>query len=392
MNKFFNIYTKTSIIILNTFIALFVINIISFFVLKSLEKKRFEDGGNEITIKYGQRDFDKVYPNYTIQDINALLNESWERPFLYEPFVQFTERPIRGRYVNVSTAGFRYSKAQGPWPPEPANCNVFIFGGSTCFGYGVPDNETIASHLQVFLQKNLGQKIKVYNFGRGHYFSTQEIFLYQKLLLNNNIPNLSIFIDGLNDFAYTTDSPVFTDKFAAAANTASPPAAMIPKLPLVKLFNHIIKGYNKPGNGWDPAELHKYEQEAIYNDPEQIDGVINRYIRNKKFIEKLSEANKTKSVFVWQPVPMYHYPLEHHLFFNPSIIRHYARYGYPQMAATLDKKNLGNNFLWCADMHTTLKEPLYVDSCHYSAKMSKLFAHRIGTLILKRGLLPCADK
>ena len=30
---------------------------------------------------------------------------------------------------------------------------------------------------------------------------------------------------------------------------------------------------------------------------------------------------------------------------------------------------MGNNFIWCADIQKGLKEPLYVDQVHYSAKL-----------------------
>ena len=129
-----------------------------------------------------------------------LLKETWSRPFMYEPFTQFKERPYRGNYVNIDNNGFRYTKNQGPWPPQSQNINIFLFGGSTTFGYGVSDNQTIASYLQQYLNEKLGRNVRVYNFGRGFYYLSQERVLYEQLLTSGFVPDIAIFIDGLNDF------------------------------------------------------------------------------------------------------------------------------------------------------------------------------------------------
>ena len=70
------------------------------------------------------------------------------------------------KYINVDENGFRMTKNQGPWLPSPKYFNVFLFGGSTTFGYGIPDHQTIASYLQEFLSiVPLGKEARVYNFG-----------------------------------------------------------------------------------------------------------------------------------------------------------------------------------------------------------------------------------
>ena len=69
---------------------------------------------------------------------------------------------------------FAIGRNQGPWPPDDHDYNMFVFGGSTTFGYGVPDEQTIASHLQEVLSHQTAREVRVYNFGRGMYRSSQE--------------------------------------------------------------------------------------------------------------------------------------------------------------------------------------------------------------------------
>ena len=184
----------------------------------------------------------KIYPELSEEDINDLLIETWSRPYIYEKFTLFKERPYKGRYVNVDKEGFRITKNQGPWPPKNENFNIFLFGGSTTFGYGLPDDQTIASYLQEFLSNRLKQEVRVYNFGRGSYYSQQERILFEKLLFSGFIPDIAIFIDGFNDIYLIEGNPAFSKRFEQfdfgtkqGENDASLESKLINKLPMIRL-------------------------------------------------------------------------------------------------------------------------------------------------------------
>jgi hypothetical protein len=98
------------------------------------------------TIKYGEELLDSLYPGMGRDEISRLLYETWSRPYIFENFTLFKEQPYKGHYVNVDENGFRISKRQGIWPPaKEKNFSFFVFGGSSAFGYGVSDSETVAS-------------------------------------------------------------------------------------------------------------------------------------------------------------------------------------------------------------------------------------------------------
>ena len=50
------------------------------------------------------------------------------------------------------------------------NKNIYMYGGSTTFGYNVTDDQTIASYLQNYLNDDFC----VYNHGRVYFYSKQE--------------------------------------------------------------------------------------------------------------------------------------------------------------------------------------------------------------------------
>ena len=141
----------------------------------------------------------QVYPGMTKLDISLLLDETWNRPWQYEPWVGFKEIPRTGKFVNISDQGFRYSYIKN-LKLDARGINIYVFGGSTTFGYSVDDASTIPSHLQKHLSARYPEKeINVFNFGRGYYYSTQEVALLIQLLTHNYKPTIAIFIDGLNE-------------------------------------------------------------------------------------------------------------------------------------------------------------------------------------------------
>jgi hypothetical protein len=144
-----------------------------------------------------------------------LLQETW-RPQVPELPFGLKETPIQGQFVNVSPHGFRQNKHENPWPLDSTAINIFVFGGSTAFGYGVADKETISSHLADILEeKSPTKKAYVYNFARGGHRSNLERMVFEKLLTKNVVPTVAIFIDGLNDYEYPEEDGNANRQFLA---------------------------------------------------------------------------------------------------------------------------------------------------------------------------------
>lgn len=388
-SKLVRIYKSIALIFLNTIILFVILNLVFLVAFKIGDLIAVRQTSNPVSEKYGNSVLREVYPDLSGREVNKLLAETWSRPYVFEPFTQFRERPYKGDYVNVDVNGFRLTKDQGPWPPEPSNFNVFLFGGSTTFGYGVPDNQTIASYLQELLAERLGRDVHVYNFGRGHYYSTQERILLENLLLSAFIPDMALFIDGLNDFYYYNGEPRYTKRLAKFIdNKARVESKFLKNLPVTRVVRSLKKKMTRSleSDNDSPLEIRFYEN--IYNNQAILARVVDRYVKNKKLTEAIADAYGIQPIFVWQPVPTYKYDLKYHLVGTRGFEEHsYSRFGYEYMAERINKDPLGDNFLWCADMQKDLKIPLYVDGVHYSAKMSQMLAAFIVSLIFERNLL-----
>ena len=126
------------------------------------------------------------------EDLKILYDESWRNydKFTYVPFLGHSETKRVGKFLNFDQKNGRKVKR-----PQSCNLNVYLYGGSTTFGYNVVDDETIAQHLQ----NSLGNDYCIFNQGRAYYYSKQENNLFSLHIENNHKIDFAIFLDGINE-------------------------------------------------------------------------------------------------------------------------------------------------------------------------------------------------
>jgi len=317
-----------------------------------------------------------------------LLRETWSRRECYSPVTQHAERVFNGTFVNVSTAGFRKHHDQGPWPIDHRFYNVFVFGGSTTFGYGVADDATVPAYLQQVMTSAMGRDVRVYNFGNSSFHSTQERARFEHLLMTDRIPDMAIFIDGLNEFGKALESDELHN-VEAAYNAGSPPPMLVvlERLPVVRAGRAIKRRMR--------ARVRRSTAAAAYLDRSDttqtvriVEAAIDRYLHNVHLCESAAAAYGVKTLFVWQPVPMYHYDLSRHPFAEGGFpANRFARAGYERFAGMVQRTSPSENFLWCADMQRDLEGTLYVDKIHYSPALNRLLAEEISRRIVGRAMI-----
>ncbi len=121
----------------------------------------------------------------------------------FRPHYLWRSLPVSGKFVNVDENGLRRTvkpiKSKSGQPPK----KIYMLGGSTMWGEGSPDVDTIPSQLQAIL----GDEYDVYNLGEIGYMSTQEYnYLLERLTLGER-PDIVIFYDGANDGYTSVYSP-----------------------------------------------------------------------------------------------------------------------------------------------------------------------------------------
>ena len=225
---------------------------------------------------------EEIYPGMSAAEVSRMLQENWAIAYQYVPYREFQPKATEGKYTTNSAAGFRFCKDQGPWPPSPECYNVFLFGGSTAYNVGVPQDDTIASHLQDLLKERTGKPVHVYNFGCPLFFSSSESVLFERLLVEGHRPNLAIFLDGLNEYFHVKDEPGFSEQIGTLfANSTSVPfhlRFLTDQLPVVRLLRQ--RYFRADSN-------EKKESQAELERTDILESIQNRYLNNQKNIAKL---------------------------------------------------------------------------------------------------------
>jgi hypothetical protein len=385
-------YAKTAIVFLNTVLLLLLAN---FVCAAAIRIRRGPPPTHNPIALYGQQRVIQAYADRPPADVVAMLHETWDEvdpKSVYDEAAQFREAPFHGRFVNVDPAGFRVSRNQGPWPPNPGDFNIFVFGGSTTFGYGVSDSETLPSDIQRLAATMSSRPVRAYNFGHGSHFSTQELLLYYWLLSSGRVPDVAIFIDGVNDFAHLSgklDNTDYLESLMAADNLGSGNGPTLRSFVSSTSFGRAALWLRRKIEP-SPARAPR----GAYTEADLI-RVRHRWMTNKQVIESLSAMFHVRPLFVWQPSPTYHYDYQRYhmlrgLGFQPFVWAGAARDGYPLMVRARVQLEQGNDFLWLADLQQSRSENLYVDEYHYTAAFTRDIAARIAAFLQANGYLAAA--
>lgn len=322
-------------------------------------------------------------------DVTAFLDEQdsiGSIGFQYEPWVQFRHPAFRGRLLNTDEHGFRATRAPAIRSGRPLI--VHVFGGSTTFGYGVPDDHTIPSYLQKLLEERQpNQRVLIKNYGQGYYYSSQAQLVFLSLIKSGEVPSWAIFIDGGNDtsqLALRHDEPVFTPamKRLWAARVGGSSASLhssLAWLPMVRLASGVVERLALDQSTFRMANSERHlpiKSDTNLSEAEKVaivEYVIRQYHLNMRIRRALCREFGVKCLFVWQPHPAYKYNRSLHKSFPfEGDVPDYFKRVYARMESVED-----SDFLNLADLTQDPTEKVYVDEVHYNELLNERIAGRI---------------
>ena len=293
--------------------------------------------------------------------------------FQYEPWLLFRNPEHRGRLLNTDAHGFRRTRSPERRCVEPVR--IFVFGGSTTFGYGVPDEQTIPSYLQAHLERRHPARcFQISNYGQGFFYSSQEMLLFIGLLKDGQVPDWAIFVDGANDtyqLSARRDVPYFSHVVQSLwdARRLGPacPSFDWSWLPAARLTSAIQKRIwgppPAPGND-DPPPVPDADRSGTY--------AADRYKTNARMIRALCAEYGVQCRFVWQPT---RFNYDDRARRSGEVPKFWTE------AYEAIRQWRADDLLFLGDLFVGVREKVFVDDVHYNEAWNARIAGHIADLV-----------
>lgn len=214
----------------------------------------------------------------------------------WHSYVYWRFRPFATADINVDERGLRRTWSAG----ADARMRVFVFGGSTAWGFGARDEFTIPSLLAKSLARDPALPVEVTNFGQWAYVSTQELIALLLELKRGNVPDVVVFYDGIND----SYSAYQNGRAGVAQNEAwrrldfeSAGMALLQRIARhsrsVQLATRLRGRYLT--ETWAPPETGPAMTRLAQD-------TLDVYIENHRIAEALAARYGFETLYYWQPV------------------------------------------------------------------------------------------
>ncbi len=284
----------------------------------------------------------------------------------YVPFLVWGVSPWKGEFVNNDLTDL--GTVRRTVQPARSDCvqqstkTVWMFGGSTLYGSGVPDWATLPSYLATALNSG-GPCFTIVNFGVEGYNTNQEVILLSELLKRGHHPDIAIFYDGFNDSyvgAFAPGNPDDHWEFTAIESRVD--GKLTGKLDFLRnsyalrLAREMVKGRAPSGDAL--AKSGVLDSRAV--------ATVNTYQQNIEFARKLAATYGFSLYAFWQPALATQHPT---VPYEQELVNLDANSpegsAFPAIATVYgvarDRAARDGDFIYLGDIFDQVTEPLYLD-------------------------------
>ncbi|HET7292890.1 MAG TPA: hypothetical protein VFM88_10730 [Vicinamibacteria bacterium] len=301
----------------------------------------------------------------------------------YRPFGLWRSRPFEGRTIVVGGDGLRrtvHSRC-------PADETVFLFGGSSVWGFGSPDWETLPSHLAARYEA-AGRPACVVNYGEDSWRIAQGAVELLLELRRGRRPDRVVFVNGCND--------VFTPFFLTGrADVEWDYARAKPWLEELARPGRGSFAFLEATNTWALLQRARARLGGAASHPSPPDpgglarAVAEAYLRDMDVVEALGRSYGFRPLFVLQPLalagskrltPEEEQGVRRQLGGSYELGRDAVRRTYALLRAS------GRGRLHDAsDAFDAEPESVYIDACHFLPRGNRIMAERLFTELSSGG-------
>jgi hypothetical protein len=227
----------------------------------------------------------------------------------WQPYVYFRQKPFRGKTIAIDSEGLRATWQPPSRPPidDRPRVKLLMLGGSSLWGFGARDDQTIPSLLARNLDQR-GWRVELKNLSEIGYVNTQELIALFRELQTEYRPDVVVFYDGVNDTTsallegeagLTTNEVNRRQEFNLLQSPARLSAALISKLVKDSGSYRFAQAVRRRSSGDTNPARSSPTDETMRT---LAAGVVQRYTANIAIAEKLGRGFGFRPLFYWQPV------------------------------------------------------------------------------------------
>ena len=380
-----------------TLILIFILNFLSNGFLLIFPSVQSLIRGNKSSAS-ARRDRRVDLPNYSSDKDKKLakihFQEFKKLSTQYEAFTAWSRKPFQGQTITINSQGDRIHKNEifG----ENFDKSIYFFGGSTTWGTGVLDQDTIPALF------NSISGIPTFNKAESSFISRQSIARFVNLLASDEKIDAVVFYDGVNDVLHSCrrylkvnehgrtkqirerlDSELISKKeeflnyldITLMSGTRTLAAKISSKLRKSSNFNipsniHNIIGIDQVDN---IDQLLNCD-----NDKEKARQIAETLVNNWQIARDMAEARGIKFVAILQPVAYIGEPkLDHlkHLLSNENEQGKQYKTVYPIIRNIIRER--GRDWILDYTDMFSRDENIYIDFCHVSRNGNRIIAEQI---------------
>ncbi|MDH5638730.1 MAG: hypothetical protein OEZ04_09580 [Nitrospinota bacterium] len=292
------------------------------------------------------------------------------------PYSYWRGGVFSGEYVTINPYGLRRTVN----PPGPGlRPNVFMFGGSSMWGFGASDEYTIPSQVSSILHKKYGIAANVVNYAQLGFVSSQSLLELLGELRGKRRPNVVVFLDGANEIVTT----VVNDNIGLTPNEGNRRrefnllnTSRAAFLRMEALYGLVANSYTytllKAARQQGPTAAEQQSQAA----GENWEGMARSYEFNVSAVDSISQRFRFKPLFYWQPF----------IFGKKRLTKYeelaagyyaYIRPATEEARTSLARRDFGAAgimFTDLSDLFADSSGPMFMDWCHYSEMGNRVIA------------------
>ena len=293
--------------------------------------------------------------------------------YSYASYIAWERRPFSGKAINIDANNMRLT-AHSHCEDKDA-FTIWMFGGSTVWGAGVPDWLTVPSQLAEMYEKD-GRNVCVRNYAQDAYVDSQEVVQLTLELkkTDHRKPDIVIFYDGPGDVYETYQSGKAGEhqNFHSMSNEFEKRSA-----PGSGNFQYLMSTNTARVLFLSGQQSH---MEGPKNPSFIAEETIRNYKDNVRFVQALSREYGFVPAFFWQPDISLG---KKHLTKEEQIAADAARQRSPkldeanQAAYALIEADCSAPLFCIADAFDQADGTIYFDNAHVDAEGNRLIAKKM---------------